>query len=120
LTKFWIAGVPGFAMITGTALAHDTSSETTATTHSAGMGSSSATKSRGTQTDKGKPHTHDTSGIHARSDTRTRPPNGAVRSTSHDEQTASPDDDTITRSRTTHDNQRMGSFRGLRCQPRSG
>ncbi|HEX4111151.1 MAG TPA: hypothetical protein VH020_01320 [Stellaceae bacterium] len=107
MTKFWLAGVAAFAMMTGTALAQDTSSDTTTTTHSAGMGSSSATKSRetvdsdGTQTDKSKSYTRDSSGIHARSDTQTVAPDGTVRSTSHDEQTASPGDDTVTRSRTT-------------------
>jgi hypothetical protein len=107
MTKLWLVGVGAFAIMTGTALAQDKSSETTTTTHSADMGSSSATKSRetidrdGTQTDKSNSYTRDSRGMHMRSDTRTRTPDGAVRSTSHNEEIASPGDDTIPRSHTT-------------------
>jgi hypothetical protein len=104
MTKFWLVGVAAFALMTGAALAQDTSSETTTTTQSTNgseTGGSSSTQTRqsvdsdGVQTDKSKSYTRDSNGIHARSDTRQVAPDGSERTVSH-EQIASPDGSTST------------------------
>ena len=106
MTKFWLAGVAVFAMMTGTALAQDTSSDTRTTTHS-DRGGVHSSKSRntvdrnGVETDKSKTYSRDDRGLHVRSDTRTVTPEGSVHRTSHEERTESPGGDTMTRSRTT-------------------
>jgi hypothetical protein len=103
MTKYFIAGVSAFAMMTGVALAQGVSSDTTTTTtqtttspSAPPAGSFSATKtqktidSTGTETDKTQTYSNGANGSNSKSSSVTTAPDGTLLNMHREERTVSP------------------------------
>jgi hypothetical protein len=110
MTKTLLAGIAAFAMMTGAALAQDSSSYSSQTTTSTpapvtGSYHSSETQktmdSNGVQTDKTKSYSAGDNGTAASSSSQTTAPDGSQLNTYHEERAAAPTGDSSTTTSTT-------------------